>query len=277
MVPNKKLLIVAGIVSLSLAPRFLFVGVQTVFEERPVERLPERVGDWEAVEVLVCPECLKELKEEVWQRKPRPNPKAHLMYLPNEVDGANCPVHHVPLTRTKDVPVDFLTQKVLGRGTEFLKKWYQKGGGGETPPREVMATIVTSGADKRSIHRPETCLLAQGWQIISRERWPIPPSPSGKRNPAATRLVARQVRLTPEGKMMERKQVLLYWFMGHNRLTGSNLRRMMYASWDRMFRGLNYRWAYALLISPVDGAVRDGTEELAKFVSEVLPLIHEGN
>ena len=31
----------------------------------------------------------------------------------------------------------------------------------------VFVSIVLSGAEKRSIHRPEVCLPAQGWQIRS--------------------------------------------------------------------------------------------------------------
>jgi EpsI family protein len=272
MVQSKKLLIVVAILTCSLAPRFLLTRVRTVSEERPVEFLPERVGEWEAVEVLTCPQCLKERKQAAWQRKTLSNPGVRLAYLEDQVENDTCPVHHVPLSRTKEVPVDFITRKVLPPGTEFLRKWYRSARPAE-PASNISTTIIISGSDKRSIHRPERCLQGQGWQVVSRDRMAVPRSAGAQENLVVTRLVVRDVWLTAEGKKGERKDVVFYWFMGHNRLTGSNLRRLAYTAWDRMARGLNYRWSYALLRSPVYGSVRETSEALSQFVSQLLPFI----
>jgi len=275
MVPRQKLLIVFGILAISLVPRFFFTGVKTLFDERPVEFLPERVGEWQAEEVFVCPQCLAELKESVWEAKAPKNPDAQMFYMKGDSTSDGCPVHKTPLTTTKDLPVDFLTQKVLPAGTEFLQKWYRDVPSDDPSGRDLFFTVVTSGTDKRGIHRPERCLQGQGWQIVSRDRWTIPVPANPQRNLEATRLVMRRVWLTPQGKRAEARQVVFYWFMGHNRLTGRNLKRLLYTALDRVFHGLNYRWSCAQLSSPVTDSVEETTRRMAQFVSGFLPLIRQ--
>ncbi|MDP2898345.1 MAG: exosortase-associated EpsI family protein [bacterium] len=269
MVPSKKLLIVAAILVASLVPRFLLTGVRHVSAEFPGSLLPERVGRWQAKEVLICSTCLEELKQAVWQRESPKHPDARMLYLSEEVSDSECPVHGTPLTPTLEVPVDFITRKVLPPGTKFLRKWYRGAEAAKDLP-DVNATVITSGSDRRSIHRPERCLQGQGWQIVSRDRWAVARSPSGPRDFRVTRLVVRRVWLTPEGDRAERKEVVFYWFMGHNRLTGSNLKRLTYAAWDRMAHRLNYPWSYTLLIAPVRDSVNKTTGALSQFVPELM-------
>lgn len=223
MVQSKKLLIIVGILVASLVPRFLLVRVRAVLEERPVESLPPRVGEWEG----------------------------------------------------KEMAVPFLVEKFLPAGTEFLRKSYRAPAAGDTPAAEVLVTVVTSGANRRSIHRPERCLQGQGWQIVSRDRWGIPVSTGSRTKLEVTRLVIRRVWLEEKQKM-EVKGVVLYWFMGHDRLTGNNSKRLLWGWWDRVVRGLNYRWSYALLISPVDRSVAETSEQMARFAAQLLPLIYGG-
>jgi EpsI family protein len=273
MVSSKKLLIVFGILAISLVPRFLFTGVRTLFDERPVEFLPDEVREWQAVEVFVCPRCLVELKEAVWNVAPPKNPAAQMFYLKSDLSNGSCPVHKIPLTTTKDLPVDFMTQKVLSAGTEFLEKWYRNLPLDAPSGRDLFVTIVTTGAEKRGIHRPERCFQAQGWQVVSRARWRISPLGGSQRSLEATRLVVRRVWLTPEGKKAEAKEVVFYWFMGHNRLTGRNLKRLLYTALDRVLRGLNYRWSCVQLNSPVRDSVEETSRRMGEFVWNLLPLI----
>lgn len=269
MVSRKKLLIVATILALSLVPRFLLTGVRHVSAELPATFLPERVGEWQAREVLVCSLCLDELKEAAWQRKEPEHPDSRMVYLPEEAPESLCPVHGVSLSETLEIPIDFVTRKVLPPGTRFLRRWYRGAATAHTLP-DVNVTVIISGSDKRSIHRPERCLQAQGWQILSRDRWAVARTPSGPRDLTVTRLVVRHVWLTQEGNKAERKDVVFYWFRGHNHLTGSNLKRLAYTAWDRMAHRLDYSWSYTLLIAPVRDSVNETTQALARFVPELL-------
>ncbi len=175
----------------------------------------------------------------------------------------------------EDMAVDPLVRNTLPAGTEFLKKLYRKPDTGDASSPEVLVTVVTSGADKRSIHRPERCLQGQGWQVVSRDKWAVPASVGTRTNLRVTRLVIRGVRLEEKQKM-EMKGVVFYWFMGHGRLTGSNLKRLLWGWCDRVFRGLNYRWSYALLICPVHRSISESSQHMARFTSQLLPLMYGG-
>src|SRR5262245_30773400 len=58
---------------------------------------------------------------------------------------------------------------ILPRDTKFAKKLY-------TNPRgdRISCQIVLAGGEKRSIHRPEVCLPAQGWFVKGGQVTPIP-------------------------------------------------------------------------------------------------------
>jgi len=268
MVQSKKLLIIFGILAVSLLPRFLLTEVRTVMSELPVKFLADRVGEWEAVEVLICPQCHKELQEAFLQRTPPKNPKARMVYMEDELEDERCPIHGLPLVKTTDVPISFLVKTVLPQGTLILRKWYRKPTNGRAPIRRVLVTVVTSGADKRGIHRPERCLPAQGWGIVSRSKLAVPLSPAAKRT--------LNVIVRPVQRKEKRKEVVLYWFMSPDRLTGSNMKRLLWGWWDRVFHGRNYRWSYALLISPVERSVAETSEQMARFTAKLLPLIYGG-
>ncbi|NQT82199.1 exosortase-associated EpsI family protein [bacterium] len=275
MVQSKKLLIVVCILAVSLIPRFLLVRVRAVMEKRPVKALPVRVGEWEAMEVFVCPECSKELREAVWQRTAPKNPEARRFYVERDLDDGACPVHHIAVRRTRDVPVSFSVQKVLPAGTEFLEKWYRNGPADAPSSRLLAVTVVISGADKRSLHRPERCMQGQGWQIALRDRLSLSLSGGAGKKLEVTRLVMRQVWLTPQQEKRETEGVALYWYMSSERVTGRNLKRLLWGWWDRVFRGVDYRWSYAILFSPAPKSVAETSREMAEFATQLFPLIYE--
>ena len=60
----------------------------------------------------------------------------------------------------RDVEVSEREHTVLGFDTEFARKVYVNTGTGDM----ILASVVLSGQDMMTgIHRPERCLLAQGW------------------------------------------------------------------------------------------------------------------
>jgi EpsI family protein len=274
MVQSKKLLTLILLLSGFLVPRFLLTGVRVVSTDLPVGSLPDACAEWNAAEVLVCRRCLQELKEAVWERKDIKNPEISMFYMDEEAEDGTCPTHGTSCVRTTDMPPDFLVQKVLPPGTKILRKWYRKESPQDALAGGINATVVISGSDKRSIHRPERCLQAQGWQIVSRDRFALPSATSDGEGLGITRLVVRRVWLQ-EKRRTEAKRVVFYWFMGDNRITGSNLKRLAYTAWDRMIRRRNYRWSYILLISPVSASVEEANGELSRFAARLLPLVRK--
>src|ERR1700726_1533427 len=65
-----------------------------------------------------------------------------------------------------DMPVTPREREVLAKDTQFARKLYDNLAG-----EEVYVSIVLSGEDMtNSIHRPERCLPAQGWNLESSDR-----------------------------------------------------------------------------------------------------------
>ena len=95
----------------------------------------------------------------------------------------------------------------LADDTNYAQSQYKR----RTPGTEdkidiASAFIVLSGDDmNNSIHRPERCLAAQGFEILSSEEISIPIN--GKFNLPTKRLLSKHLRTG-------RKQISYYWFTG---------------------------------------------------------------
>lgn len=162
---------------------------------------------------------------------------------------------------------------ILPSDTEILKMTYQ---GLDRTPLSVQ--IVLSGGEKRSIHRPEICLPAQGWTLESGGVIPVRYS-DGKRLDVM-RLTAKRAIMLGNGKKAELENVFYYWFVGHKVTTPYHLRRILLTNFDMVFHNVNHRWAYVMVSSPVlKGLVPGGKdlpqtdEMLEDAVKELAPKI----
>src|SRR5690606_35320842 len=100
------------------------------------------------------------------------------------------------------------------------------------PGRQVFLSIVLSGRDRSSIHRPELCVAGQGWTITGRtsETLDFP----GREGENFTATVLRI-----EHKMGDKKipALLAYWFVSSNRVVATHGERMLFGAWDRLRNG----------------------------------------
>ena len=140
----------------------------------------------------------------------------------------------------------------------------------------VFVSIVLSGAEKRSIHRPEVCLPAQGWQIRSAHGREVRLD-DGRTLPVTVLTVARNVQFA-NGRDGVLSSKVFYWFVGKDVVTASNWKRVFLTSYDRVFHQLNHRWAYVMVQTYVTEGIRPGgrngpdTEEfLDGFLSGLVP------
>lgn len=132
----------------------------------------------------------------------------------------------------------------LPSDTEFERKMYES-----TEGDQVMCSIVLSGANRRSIHRPEACLPGQGWTIKTGQVLSIPIEnhpPLEVMNLTLTRPVE-----LPNQQRKTLNSYYFYWFVGHNRTTPHHKYRIFFSSWDRVFHHENHRWAYCIVHSQV--------------------------
>jgi len=171
-----------------------------------------------------------------------------------------------------EVEVGEAELEILPEDTGFLRKVYRSSNGAD----QVTCSIVLSGTDRRSIHRPEVCLPAQGWAIKQTEIIPIDLG-DGRLLEARVLFLVREVE-TKTGERLELEAYSLYWFVGHDVTTASNMKRILLTSVDNILRNVNHRWAYVTVMSIVtksynpNGKGREETlQEIKDFIRESVP------
>lgn len=173
-----------------------------------------------------------------------------------------------PSARERDLlPADTIIKK---------RKYHTPGRSIET--RDIAhASLVIAGNDTRSIHRPEVCLDGQGWTITSSILHEV------KMTSGAVLLV-RDLAIQREELRPDRSKLLLrghyiYWFVGSDISTPSNLERQLLSFRDSVLRNVNHRWAYPSVMAFVtdnltpqqSGERRRDDPETVKMI---LSLIH---
>ena len=161
--------------------------------------------------------------------------------------------------------------EVLPPDTEYARSLYTDIAG-----RQVTCSIVLAGADRRSIHRPEVCLPAQGWTIKAANFVTVPVK-GGRQIPAKRLLLSRQIE-RQDGSVVEVMAYSYYWFVGNDVVTADQKERVILTAVDNILRNVNHRWAYVTVMSwitegiEVGGASKDTTQKTVEtFIEEVVP------
>ena len=170
-----------------------------------------------------------------------------------------------------------VTQKeldTLAKDTQFARKIY-------TGPEgdQILVSIVLSGDDMtNSIHRPERCLPAQGWQMRSSSS-SIIQIPGGK-SLGVTRLQNARTVQTPDKRRLTVTNLDYYWFIGYKDMTASHLTRTEIDLRDRIMYGQSQRWAYVTIAANVTKGIwrPERTEEqtaamLDEFIQQLAPRL----
>ena len=164
-----------------------------------------------------------------------------IMWLPEEVG----------YLEGKRVSVSAEEASTLPPDTEYLKMAYY-------PPEDfsnsrqiwdgLSATLILSGTDRRSLHEPEICLDAQGWEIV--RRFPITVETSGGPLEVMNLELGRwlikdgEYEVDENGQKRRLKAHYLYWWVSKNGSTAFTDERVMQTVLDNFLRNKNYRWGY---------------------------------
>ncbi|MFT7301343.1 MAG: hypothetical protein ACI8UZ_000174 [Akkermansiaceae bacterium] len=189
-------------------------------------------------------------------------------------------------------------KRILANDTEFERMQYL-----DTEGRlpSVEASVVFSGKNlSQSIHRPEVCLRAQGWQFISERSLSWEDLlPNGEALPVKE-IVCRRLYQTandegdPEDVILKNGEkayiwrVFYYTFVGHEKIVSGHYQRTGEDIKDRLFKGYDQRWAYATFSSFItkkheeqgfnqgDVLVLDEKEtenHIFEFLKKLLPVV----
>jgi Protein of unknown function (DUF3485) len=161
-------------------------------------------------------------------------------------DGANpveLPTYLGSVWMGHRVEPEAIERSILPPDTGFSRKFYVDL---DDPSQHVLLSIVLSGRDRTSIHRPELCVVGQGWTIDRswRHRFAYPSHPDGGFD--ATVLSVHHEVAGARGRRSV-PNVIVYWFTGDDRVVPSQSERMFDDAWIRLVRGRAPRWAYIFL------------------------------
>lgn len=207
--------------------------------------LPDTVGNWTGSEIRFClnRECQKE-------------------FLMSELkDPKVCPVCGGPLGS-----MSLIEKEILPDDTLIVKKKYTNPEG-----RSLFASLVMSGVEQGSIHRPQLCLTGQGRDIISDEVISVD---LPGRAPLGVMVLNLDQTIRGGDVPMKSYQYYAYWFVGKDRETPHHLVRMFWMAYDRIMRNVAHRWAYLSVAGSrdVDGADLY-LKEIDGFVHDFYPQI----
>ncbi|MDK3156685.1 exosortase-associated EpsI family protein [Kamptonema cortianum] len=145
------------------------------------------------------------------------------------------------------IPVSDMERTVLPSDTVISKMLYRNPAG-----FEVFSTILVSGREGRSIHRPEYCLPGQGWVITNSEKITLD-SKAATTPVEVTKLTLERTDKLPDGREIKRKLLNVYWFEGNHRRTPHHWQRVLWSTTDKLFDRVNHRWAFLTFFSEVTG------------------------
>lgn len=206
--------------------------------------LPDRVGAWTGEAILFCQTATCQ-----WA------------YTSTDLGGsANCTRCGGELS-----PGSFVEWSILPRDTAIIRKIYTR-----APKEQIVATIVLSGADRTSIHRPQICLVGGGQEIVRTVVRTVPLASGETLEVVVLDLLWRGAEA---GRPAQRSRFFAYWFVGPDRVTPSHFARMFWMGFDRIFRGITHRWAYISLNGAPGARPDDHLKWIDDFTRDFYPLV----
>lgn len=178
-----------------------------------------------------------------------------------------------PETGKKLFTMSLSEYDALPKDTEFVKSIYTN-----AADETVFVSIVLSGRERDSIHRPERCLVGQGSTIVNQHFWNVI-LPQTIEVPLEGRLPLKVAVLETvrnyRGADGERKiyyGYYAYWFVGQNRETPSHYMRMLWLAWDRVVHSRSHKWAYiAVAGDRADETSAAYKQNVVDFVQKLYP------
>ena len=166
------------------------------------------------------------------------------------------------------VPVSEVELAILPPDTGYSRRVYV---GLNDPRRQVLASIVLSGRDRSSIHRPEICVEGQGWTIRDRFIHAFDGvRPDGAPLPVT---VLRLEHIGADGRSAP--MLLAYWFVSSEAVVATHAERLWRGVRDRLLRGRADRWAYVLVQTGADDGEAAALARLQTLLAGTVPVFQK--
>ncbi|MFT3868293.1 MAG: EpsI family protein [Nibricoccus sp.] len=188
------------------------------------------------------------------------------------VEGGGAPVELPDFIGTdwagRDAVVSAVEREVLPPDTGYSRKNYVALA---DRWQQVFVSVVLSGQDRTSIHRPEICLAGQGWSIADRVRHEFR---AGDEALPATLLRIEHDAMDARGASVKVRSLLAYWFVSGNDLVPTHAGMQWRDALSRLRHLRAERWAYVVVQSVVgEGGEPAALARMQQVVAGVWPSI----
>ena len=166
---------------------------------------------------------------------------AVMLYQARTVNPVLCEAPSVKLVEIKGfasepIAISEAERTVLPADTQIDKRRYV------SPDGEFLVSVVVGGRSKSSIHRPELCLPAQGFQMAS---------------PRTVEVGGVEWHVVTLARKEASSMGFAYTFFNQDGYrTSSHLRRIFRDVWDRSMRGRIDRWVMLTVNSSISDEAR---------------------
>ncbi len=157
--------------------------------------------------------------------------------------------------------VSYGERAYLPDDTLFMKGNYYDALGGR-----LHVSVVVNGASRRSIHRAELCLPAQGFSIENISSRELPDGTGGR-----LRVKLLDLRPSLAGEQQRASQV--YYFVSAHHQTASNLVRLLITMRDRALFNRVTRWAMVAVVGEPPFDTPERLRTLQKFLDKFNPAL----
>lgn len=173
-----------------------------------------------------------------------------------------------PVTGEKLFTMSLPEYDALPHDTEFIKSIYTN-----DAADQVFVSIVLSGKERNSIHRPQRCLIGQGNKILNTDYMEIPLP--GREPLKVCVLETMRAYQSATGERQVYYGYYAYWFVGQGRETASHYERMFWLAWDRVIHSIAHKWAYIAVAGTRgdDDGSEAYKEEITNFIQKLYPYL----
>jgi len=173
----------------------------------------------------------------------------------------------IPGYSSASSPVTPIEVTMLPKDTVFGKRryWTETGGNADI-------SVVLMGQDRTSLHKPQFCLVGQGWSIDQSEVVKLKMDrPYPYELPIMKLTTSIRVK-DDKGKPFLIHGLYLYWFVSDKNLTASHDERMISSAKNLLRNGTVERWAYISYFTRcLPGQEEAAYDQLTKFIVRSAP------
>jgi hypothetical protein len=165
------------------------------------------------------------------------------------------------------LPVFQIELDWLPKDTTFGRRLYKAPDG-----FAAMLSAVLMGSDRGSIHKPQICLVGQGWTIDQSEATSIRVNQPHPYDLPVMKLTASKVHESENGERVVGRGIYVYWFVSKDQLTAHHGERMWWMARDLIRSGVLQRWAYVTCFAACLPGQEDATfERIKQLVASSVP------